>query len=109
MIIVLVCAGWIFFGVLPAEAKPGKSMAQTGFFSSFSQDKKEARALRREERKARRAAYKAGFYNGAGLKQDNTRMNRNNYKQRKKMDKASKKENRKKWGTNQGGDVFGVY
>ena len=80
-----------------------------GFLHMAAQcDRKEARKLRKENRKARREAFKSR--NGAGAaKSDYNRIMKENYKQRKKMERASRKENRSNWGTNQSGDVFNVF
>jgi hypothetical protein len=71
-------------------------------------DKKEARKLKRENRKATREAYKNRTGSGA-TKSDYGRIMKENYRQRKKMEKASRKENRRNWGRNQSGDVFQVF
>jgi len=42
-------------------------------------------------------------------KREQRRMDRENYKQRKKMEKASRKENRRGWGTNKNGDAFHIH
>ncbi len=68
-------------------------------------DKKEARKQKKELRQGKRNE----FRHGTGKGSDYDRRMRENLRQRKKMDKASRKENRKNWGTNQNGDVFGIY
>jgi len=108
-IVLIAAAGLVFFSFYPAIQVSAKSTAYPATAAMSLQDRKEARQLRREERKDRRAAYKSNGYTGAGSKQDNARINRENYKQRKQMERASRKENGRKWGSNQNGDVFGVY
>lgn len=42
-------------------------------------------------------------------KADYKRAMRENYKQRKKMDREARRENKRNWGQNKNGDVFGIY
>lgn len=66
-------------------------------------DRKAAREYRKEQRRARSAEYRAKHG-----KSDYVRMMKENNKQRRKMDKAARKQNRGKWDTNELGNVYGV-
>jgi hypothetical protein len=59
-----------------------------------------------ESRSAMRGDYKNTTLGNVRMKLHQQRMERDNYKQRKKMDKAAKKSNRT-WDRNDLGNVFG--
>lgn len=102
-IIIIAIAGWMLFGAQRAQAaamEPGVEQTR--------EERKEARQIKKEARKAKRAEYQHRE-RGASAQPDRHRIMRDNVRQRKQIDKASRKENRRKWGTNKGGDVFGIY
>jgi hypothetical protein len=68
------------------------------------QERKEMRALRKANRKSLR-------YKGtqAATAKEQKRITREQYRQRKKMDRAARRQHKTKWGSNEMGDVFQVY
>lgn len=83
----------------------GSSAAISGSHT-HQNDRKEARKYKKEARKASRHS---GTYRAreTRMKYDQDRVMRKNYKERKKMYRSSKRENRRGWDTNQTGNVLG--
>jgi hypothetical protein len=99
--LIMVLASWLLSGPCTANAAPLETCA---YDAQSTSDKKAERQYRKEQRKARRAEYRAKHGQS-----DYARMTRENNKQRKRMDQASRKENRKRWDTNELGDVYGIH
>ncbi len=101
------------FSWLLLSTQGSEAVAQPHLGPSFTADQHDSRAIKRLHRKQNRKALRKQVKNRdastARRKEDEKRWMRENQKQLKKMEKASKKENRKSWGTNEMGDVFGVY
>jgi len=99
----MICAGWLFFGTESAiAAEP------SGFVPLQQNERKEARKARRAERKARHEEYMSRTH-GSSKNLERRRIEKENYKQRRQMERAARRQNRGNWGSNVNGDVFQVY
>lgn len=78
-----------------------------GYTAEAKQDK-ESRAIRKENRKALRAEYKQRTKSDTHMKLQRERIDRENYRQQKKMNKQSRKNNKGDYDANQHGNVFSL-
>ena len=85
-LLILALTGWIVLASCSAS-------------SHAVSDKKAARKERKEEYAVK---------NGSS-KKDYKQTMKENYRQRKRMEREARKENKRSWGQNKNGDVFGVY
>lgn len=85
----LICVGWILASPVLASA-----------FPIDPQTRKENRRMAREQRKALRYENRKSY--------DNKRQYKENYKQRKKMIRESRRSNRNGFDANQLGNYFGL-
>lgn len=105
--LIIALAGLVLSGGYDANA----AMTGSSYYNSPQKltrsERKAERAYRKEQRKAKRAEYRARLRekNGRG---DYDMMMRENNRQRRKMEKASRKENNRRWDTNELGDVFRI-
>jgi uncharacterized protein YxeA len=101
-ILIIALTVWVLSGTHTTKAA---SIDNTSYYDlpQSKSDRKAEREYRREQRKAKRAEYRAKHG-----KSDYVRTIKDNNKQRRKMDKASRKENRRRWDTNELGDVYGI-
>lgn len=91
LVMMIVCFGILLLGGYSAEAQTNKN----------------SRAIRKENRKALRSEYKHRTRGETRFKIDRERISRQNYKQRKKMDRAARKQNRvRNYDANALGGVF---
>lgn len=78
-----------------------------GGYTTGAQTKNETRAYKKESRKALRAERKEHAKSAGLTRLDSRRIDRENYKQRKKMDKAARKQNKgHRYDGNALGNVF---
>ena len=91
LVMMIACFGLVLLGGYTAEA----------------QTNRDSRAIRKENRKALRSEYKQRTRGETRIKIDRERMDRQNFKQRKKMDRAARKQNRvRNYDANALGGVF---
>lgn len=104
-ILIIACVTLLMLDTYQADASSAK-----GNTYSYQNNKKEARKARKEERRAMREEYRNRTGGDTRTKERQAQITKENYKQRKKMDKATRKQNRKNnYGRNDLGNVFQVY
>ncbi|MCD6063985.1 MAG: hypothetical protein K0R82_1896 [Flavipsychrobacter sp.] len=78
-----------------------------GGYAAEAQTNRESRAIKKENRKALRAEYKQRTRGQTQTRINTERMERQNYKQIKKMERAARKQNRgRRYDANTLGGVF---
>ena len=85
----LICVGWILISPVMASALP-----------TDPQTKKEQRRMARQQKKAMRYESRKSY--------DSKRQYKQNYKQRKKMIKESRRNNKRGYDANKLGNYFGL-
>ncbi len=106
--LIVALTGWVLSGAYTAGAALICNSTYHSAALQTREDRKAGRAYNKERRKAERAEYRSRYREKTG-RSDPDRIMRENIRQRKKMDKAARKENRRNWGTNELGDPFGIY